>query len=413
MRAPPLPIAGVTLACIDCVSVERAQLAIERSTAECRFDDVKLFTSLPNRLPYSIAIPPIETPHAYSQFIVHELHKFIDTSHVLIVQHDGWVCNGRAWSDEWREFDYIGGVAHWTEPGPDGMGGNGGFSLRSRRLLQAGQSFVHPVFGCHPEDGYFSATGYGKLGRRRKFEALGMRFAPRSVQDKFCREKTIWKGEFGHHKCNLRDWDRAAPDRLAPPRAPTPAALSVIIPTIGRSTLRQTLLSIEGQRASIDEVLVVGDGEQPNAREIVADFPFVRYFETAPSNCWGHAQRNAGITQARGDYLLFMDDDDIYTTDAFAVIRDAIQKNQEAILIFRFELHTGEIVWRTPRVMRGNVGSPSCVVPNDPSRLGRFGNRRGGDLDWCVSCLQHYPRSIVWIDRIICICRPHLKIIQH
>ncbi len=64
-----------------------------------------------------------------------ELYPHVATSHVLVVQWDGYVVHPEAWTDEFLDCDYLGA------PWPDGNGGysvgNGGFSLRSRRLLEA------------------------------------------------------------------------------------------------------------------------------------------------------------------------------------------------------------------------------------------------------------------------------------
>jgi hypothetical protein len=80
-------------------------------------------------------IAPIDSRDAYSRFMIHELHRHISTSHALCVQWDGYVLDPLEWEPEFLEYDYIG------PPWPhfaDGMNvGNGGFSLRSRRLLEA------------------------------------------------------------------------------------------------------------------------------------------------------------------------------------------------------------------------------------------------------------------------------------
>jgi hypothetical protein len=49
----------------------------------------------------------------------------------LILHPDGFAVNRDAWTDEFLEYDYIG--AAWN----DGRVGNGGFSLRSRKLYDA------------------------------------------------------------------------------------------------------------------------------------------------------------------------------------------------------------------------------------------------------------------------------------
>ncbi len=198
---------SVMLVCVDCVNAVGAVQAIEYSKRECGFADTLLLTSLDIDRPYVRNIPPVTSVRAYSSFIVNELHKHIQTSHCLIVQHDGWLCNPYAWRNEWLAYDYVGGNTHWTGAGPDGVGGNGGFSLRSRKLLAMGGDFINKTFGCHPEDVYFSSSRHGrKTSRRAMFEEAGCRFAPRSEQQTFCNERMLWAGEFGHHKCDLSAW---------------------------------------------------------------------------------------------------------------------------------------------------------------------------------------------------------------
>ena len=89
--------------------------------------------------------------HAYSEFVLYGLHHYIDTPYCLIVQHDGWALNPDNWRDEWLTYDYIGGLTHaallpnglfktfytwWGEPDVRVVQ-NGGFSLRSKAMLEA------------------------------------------------------------------------------------------------------------------------------------------------------------------------------------------------------------------------------------------------------------------------------------
>lgn len=59
----------------------------------------------------------------------------VDTKHNIIVQGDGFAINGNAWTDEFLEYDYIG--APWLWKTSNQQVGNGGFSLRSRKLYDA------------------------------------------------------------------------------------------------------------------------------------------------------------------------------------------------------------------------------------------------------------------------------------
>lgn len=124
---------NVTLICIDCYNYGEAIAATRRSMQECDFAAVKLITDVNIDLPgiEVIKIDKIKSKIEYSGFLIKKLNKYFDTSHVLIIQHDGYVINGDCWKDEYLEYDYIG--APWLYPDNRNVG-NGGFSLRSKKL---------------------------------------------------------------------------------------------------------------------------------------------------------------------------------------------------------------------------------------------------------------------------------------
>jgi hypothetical protein len=112
----------------------------------------------------------------YNEFGVKELYKYIETSHVLLIQHDGYVLDGSRWSDEFLQYDYIG--APWTYK--DGRNvGNGGFSLRSRRLHEILAS-DKSIDICSPEDEII-----GRLYRPYLEKNYGVKFAPEYLAHKF------------------------------------------------------------------------------------------------------------------------------------------------------------------------------------------------------------------------------------
>lgn len=93
--------------------------------------------------------------------------------------------------------------------------------------------------------------------------------------------------------------------------------VSIIIPTYnGAEKLKKTLAGIRLQTYSNYEILVVDDNgagteEQKRTEAVLADFPEVRYF-VHPVNRNGSAARNTGIRHAKGEYLAFLDDDDVW-----------------------------------------------------------------------------------------------------
>jgi hypothetical protein len=94
-----------------------------------------------------IKIEPIKSKREYSEFVMKRLNQYFDTEFVLVFQHDGYVLDGSAWTDEFLEFDYSGAPWVYDERNV----GNGGFSLRSKRLqtILAEDNFIDVL---HPED---------------------------------------------------------------------------------------------------------------------------------------------------------------------------------------------------------------------------------------------------------------------
>lgn len=85
---------------------------------------------------------------------------------------------------------------------------------------------------------------------------------------------------------------------------------SVIIPTIGRGTLARAVASVLDQAFDLAEfeVVVVNDSGRPLPPEAWQQSPQVRQINTQKRKL--PLARNSGAAVSRGDYLLFLDDDD-------------------------------------------------------------------------------------------------------
>lgn len=98
---------------------------------------------------------------------------------------------------------------------------------------------------------------------------------------------------------------------------------SIIIPTHGRpELLRQALNSVLAQTFSDFEVIVVDDGS-PISPERTHDSR-VRLV-THGTNLGASVARNTGIEAATGDYLCFLDDDDLYTPDRLEIADEGLR----------------------------------------------------------------------------------------
>ena len=207
---------GVTLLGIDCVDPERLARALDISESGIAFGAVKLLTSLPCEDPRKVNIPHLGSTEEYSRFCLEDLHWYVDTPHVLIVQYDGFVLHPESWRNEFLDFDYIGAPWHiipWniemghfdaSMRGKD-IVGNGGFSLRSKRLLEASSGLVKngTITQSHPEDVAYCSW------HREQFENTGMRFAPVELAQMFSLESDYYEldKQFGFHSFKVTDID--------------------------------------------------------------------------------------------------------------------------------------------------------------------------------------------------------------
>jgi hypothetical protein len=169
---------NVTLVAIDSLYVDETIEALHKSMAGLTFASVMLFTHKkvnPKGIKV-VQINEIKTRKEYSLFILKKLARHIKTTHVLIIQYDGYVIHPELWRDEWLEYDYIG--APWNSTlFPVG---NGGFSLRSKRLLNLCRQLE--IEHIQAEDVIICQTFRGW------FEERGIRFAPKDIAKEFSYE---------------------------------------------------------------------------------------------------------------------------------------------------------------------------------------------------------------------------------
>jgi hypothetical protein len=186
------PLPDVTVVAITTKDYGKTIEAIHKTLQQIKPAKVILFTDVVymDDAWQNIVIDRFKSVADYNHFVFKMLWRFIETSHVLVIQHDGFVINGSAWDDDFLNYDYIGAKWDYT----DGRNvGNGGFSLRSRRLHSILMSDEFEFFS--PEDE--KICRYYRQTLEMKY---GIKFATEDVADKFSYElhKPI-QPTFGFH----------------------------------------------------------------------------------------------------------------------------------------------------------------------------------------------------------------------
>ena len=145
-----LELKEVTLVCLDTRNIGVALHSMSSSLSHAQFGESILFTSkalcsedvineakiLGIKLEF---IPELKSITEYSYFILTKLDKYIHTNYCLLTQWDSWVIDSKFWDSDFLNYDYIGAIwPHYSE----NKIGNGGFSLRSKRLLESTRHFI-------------------------------------------------------------------------------------------------------------------------------------------------------------------------------------------------------------------------------------------------------------------------------
>ena len=197
-----LDLSRVTLIAIDNTPrVQNTIRAIHTCTGQANFGSVKLITSKELKDQYQESLRrydidveetvyPITEINEYSKYVLYELHRHVDKEYCLMIQDHAFIINPDAWSDEYYEYDYIGAPWPYQEnsyvtPFNEHIRvGNGGFSFRSKKLLEVPLKREIP-FDCTTGDFYkhFNANNFAEDGNicvhnRHMFIEEGCKFPP-------------------------------------------------------------------------------------------------------------------------------------------------------------------------------------------------------------------------------------------
>lgn len=187
-----------------------------------------------------------------------------------------------------------------------------------------------------------------------------------------------------------------------------PPRFSVIIPTRDRPTLlRDAILSALGQSTADLEVIVVDDGS--SCTPILPDDPRVRLTRLHAKQ-GASAARNRGIDVARGQYLCFLDDDDILTPERLDIADEGLPFAPAAICGIQFVSKSGAThrnaseclssFMRSRWISVGQIVVERSLAPRFNTEL-----RVAEDHDWAIQVMMRCRPCPV--DRLGYIARHH------
>ncbi|MBF2008608.1 MAG: glycosyltransferase [Chlorogloeopsis fritschii C42_A2020_084] len=175
--------------------------------------------------------------------------------------------------------------------------------------------------------------------------------------------------------------------------------ISVIIPAYNaESTILDTIASVQKQTFSDFELIVINDGSRDRTLKLLNEIKDSRLKVFSYKNGGLSVARNRGIYHAKGDFITFLDADDLWTTDKLELQLEALQKHPEAGVAYSWSYfmddkneycNTGQ-----PILFQGNVfanlltwnfiasGSNPLIRRQAIESVGDFEPSVSGAADW-------------------------------
>ena len=142
--------------------------------------------------------------------------------------------------------------------------------------------------------------------------------------------------------------------------------VSIVMPVFNRETIvGEAIESVLAQTYRTFELLIVDDGSKDASVAVVKTFddPRIRLIEL-PQNRGVSAARNAALREAKGDFIAYIDSDNVWSPDYLAVMLDAFRQQPEAT-----SAYAGQEVWEyLPSLDRDEFRSVR-MAPFNRSRL--------------------------------------------
>ncbi|MEB3831297.1 glycosyltransferase [Phormidium sp. CCY1219] len=111
--------------------------------------------------------------------------------------------------------------------------------------------------------------------------------------------------------------------------------ISVIIPVFnGEKTIKQTVNSVFSQSFTDVQLIIINDGSTDSTLSILSTLKDPRIQVFSYPNAGVAASRNRGIAQAKGEYISFLDADDLWTADKLEAQFKALQDNPQAAVAY-------------------------------------------------------------------------------
>jgi len=111
--------------------------------------------------------------------------------------------------------------------------------------------------------------------------------------------------------------------------------IPVVVPVYnGEQTIKETIESVLNQTFANLELIVVNDGSLDSTLNVISNIKDPRLKVFSYRNAGVAITRNRGIEQSQGEYIAFLDADDLWTSDKLEAQLKALQSNRKAAVAY-------------------------------------------------------------------------------
>jgi glycosyltransferase involved in cell wall biosynthesis len=180
---------------------------------------------------------------------------------------------------------------------------------------------------------------------------------------------------------------------------------SIIIPLYNKEKyIAQTIRSVLSQSYFNYEIIVINDGSTDSSLSIVNEFSVEKkLFIHSITNSGVASARNYGISKITGDYVVFLDADDLVDENFLEVVNVNIKENQNADIYhvsWRRINNNGKLIslHRSPEssdwcrdIILGNMFAPHCLIYSKKTVIQIGGFKNGfyaEDWEYIARCIN-------------------------
>jgi hypothetical protein len=207
-----IKLPDVTLIAISSIEIPKTIEVLQKCSSMMEFGETKFISNVkPSNLPENIIFeecPEIKNIDDYNYYMFREFGKHITTSHCLLVQYHAWILDPDLFDQNWLQYDYGGSPwairdnAYMSNDGTRSRVGNGGFSLRSSRLMNLSKKYDLPL---REEQGWKNEDGQICCYYKKEFLNWGIKYMPLEDAAKFAYETSVPENKgianfFGFHR---------------------------------------------------------------------------------------------------------------------------------------------------------------------------------------------------------------------